>query len=98
MSNRAPYRELTWAGFVGGILVGAILNMGIVFAGMQIGFTIVGSTVGAILGFGLLRGVLRRGSILEVNVFQTIASSVNMANAGVIFTVPVLFLLGLQAR
>ena len=50
------------------------------------------------LGFGILRGILRRGSILEVNVFQTVASSVNMVNAGVIFTVPVLFLLGLQDR
>ena len=76
--------------------MGAILNMGIVFAGMQIGFTIVGSTVGAILGFGILRGILRRGSILEVNVFQTVASSVNTVNSGVIFTVPVLFLLGMQ--
>lgn len=90
------YRELTPVSILGGALVGAILNMGIVFAGMQIGFTIVGSTVGAILGFGLLRGILRRGSILEVNIFQTVASSVNTVNAGVIFTVPVLFLLGLQ--
>jgi len=96
VSARKPYRELTVASFVGGTLVGAILNMGIVFAGMQIGFTIVGSTVGAILGFGILRGVMRRGSILEVNIFQTIASSVNTVNAGVIFTVPVLFLLELQ--
>ena len=67
--------------------------MGIVFAGLQIGFTIVGSTVGAIIGFGILRGILRQGSILEVNVFQTIASSVNTVNSGIIFTIPVLFLL-----
>ena len=96
MSSGGRYRELTPASLVGGVLVGAVLNMGIVFAGMQIGFTIVGSTVGAILGFGILRGILRRGSILEVNVFQTVASSVNTVNSGVIFTVPVLFLLGLQ--
>ncbi len=93
---KGPYRELTLASLVGGTLVGAILNMGIVFAGLQIGFTIIGSTVGAIMGFGILRGVMRRGSILEVNIFQTVASSVNTVNAGVIFTVPVLFLMGLQ--
>ena len=92
------YRELTVASVVGGVLFGAILNMGICFAGLQIGFTIVGSTVAAIIGFGLLRGILRRGSILEVNIFQTVASSVNTVNAGVIFTVPVLFLLGMQDR
>ena len=97
MSPPGKIRELTVASIVGGIAVGAILNMGIVFAGMQIGFTIIGSTVGAILGFGILRGVMRKGSILEVNVFQTVASSVNTVNAGIIFTVPVLFLLDMQA-
>jgi putative OPT family oligopeptide transporter len=83
---------------VSAVIVGAILNMGICYSGLQIGFTIVGSTVAAVLGFGLLRGVLRRGSILEVNIFQTVASSVNTVNAGVIFTVPVLFLLGKEAE
>ncbi|MHC4823243.1 MAG: OPT/YSL family transporter [Planctomycetota bacterium] len=96
MASRPTYRELTPAALIGGVLVGALLNMGIVFAGLQIGFTIVGSTVAAVIGFGILRGILRKGSILEVNIFQTVASSVNTVNAGVIFTVPVLFLLGME--
>ena len=96
MAPRPTYRELTPASLIGGVLVGALLNMGICFAGLQIGFTIVGSTVAAVLGFGILRGILRKGSILEVNIFQTVASSVNTVNAGVIFTVPVLFLLGFE--
>ncbi len=79
-----------------GVLLGAVLNMGICFAGLQIGFTIVGSAVAAVLGFGVLRGILRQGTILEVNVFQTVASAVNTVNAGIIFTFPVLFLMGLQ--
>ncbi|KAA3604867.1 MAG: peptide transporter [Planctomycetota bacterium] len=91
-----PYRELTPASVLGGVVMGLILNMGICYAGLQIGFTIVGSAVAAVLGFGFLRGVLRKGSILEVNIFQTVASSVNTVNAGIIFTVPVLFLLGMQ--
>jgi len=91
-----PYRELTPAALIGGVLVGALLNMGIVYAGLQIGFTIVGSTVAAVVGFGILRGLLGKGSILEVNIFQTVASSVNTVNAGIIFTVPVLFLLGYE--
>ena len=94
MADLKPYRELTPASLIGGILVGALLNMGICYAGLQIGFTIVGSTVAAVIGFGILRGILRQGSILEVNIFQTVASCVNTVNAGVIFTVPVLFLLG----
>ncbi len=96
MQKNGAYRELTWTAVLGGVLIGAVLNMGICYAGMQIGFTIVGSTVAAVIGFGILRGVLRRGSILEVNVFQTVASGVNTVNGGIIFTVPVLFLLGLQ--
>jgi putative OPT family oligopeptide transporter len=83
---------------IGGVLVGALLNVGICFAGLQIGFGIVGSAVAAVLGFGLLRGVLRRGEILEVNIFQTIASGVNIVNSGVIFTLPVLFLMGLEEQ
>ncbi len=96
MTSAKPYRELTPAALIGGIMVGALLNMGIVYAGLQIGFTIVGSTVAAVIGFGVLRGLLGKGSILEVNIFQTVASSVNTVNAGIIFTVPVLFLLGFE--
>ena len=96
VTEARSYRELTPAALIGGVLVGALLNMGIVYAGLQIGFTIVGSTVAAVVGFGILRGILGKGSILEVNIFQTVASSVNTVNAGIIFTVPVLFLLGFE--
>lgn len=96
MAKNGPYRELTFLSVIAAVITGVILNMGISFAGMQIGFTIVGSTVAAVIGFGFLRGVLRRGSILEVNIFQTVASGVNTVNAGIIFTIPVLFLLGMD--
>ncbi len=90
------YRELTFSSIFLAVLVGLVLNAGICFAGLQIGFTIVGSTVAAVMGFGILRGLMRKGSILEVNIFQTVASAVNTVNAGVIFTVPVLFILGMS--
>ncbi len=88
------YREVTLSAIIFGVIVGAIMNMAITYAGLKIGFTIVGSSIAAVLGFGVLRGALRRGSILEVNIGQTIASAVNTPNSGVIFTVPVLFLIG----
>lgn len=90
------YREVTLSAVVFGIVLGAIMNAAITYAGLKIGFTIVGSAIAAVLGFGVLRGILRRGSILETNIAQTIASSVNTTNAGVIFTVPVLLLLGMR--
>jgi len=89
---------MTLLSIVTGVAVGACMNMGICYAGLQIGFTIVGSSVAAILGFGILRGLLRRGTILEVNIFQTVGSCVNTVNAGIIFTVPVMFLMGRQTE
>jgi uncharacterized oligopeptide transporter (OPT) family protein len=89
-----PYREVTLSSILLGVVIGAVMNAAITYAGLKIGFTIVGSAIIAVLGFGVLRGVLRKGSILEVNIAQTIGSAVNTSNAGVIFTVPVLLLLG----
>jgi putative OPT family oligopeptide transporter len=103
VGNQKQYRELTWLSVVLAMAVGAVLNVGICYAGLQIGFTIVGSTVAAVIGFGILRGLIglvakNVGSILEVNIFQTVASAVNTVNAGIIFTVPVLFLLGMEEQ
>jgi len=88
------YPEVSLSTIIFGIVVDVIMNAAITYAGLKIGFTIVGSSIAAVLGFGILRGLLRRGSILEVNVGQTIASAVNGPCSGVIFTVPVLFLIG----
>ncbi|MBW7904739.1 MAG: OPT/YSL family transporter [Phycisphaerae bacterium] len=101
------YREVTFSAIAFGILFGGIMNAAIAYAGLKIGFTIGGSAIAAVVGFGVLRSLLgarflpwargqRRGSILEVNIGQTIASSVNTTNSGVIFTVPVLLLIGHQ--
>jgi putative OPT family oligopeptide transporter len=72
------------------------MNAAITYSGLKIGFTIGGSAIAAVLGWGVLRGILRKGTILENNIAQTVASSVNTSNSGVIFTLPVLFLLGIQ--
>lgn len=92
--QRRRYPEVSLSSVLFGLVVGAIMNAAITYAGLKIGFTIVGSAIIAVLGFGVLRGLLRRGSILEVNITQTMGSAVNTSNAGVIFTVPVLLLLG----
>ena len=93
---QTQYREVTFAAIVLGLIIGAVMNAAITYAGLKIGFTIGGSAIAAVIGFGILRGVLRKGTILETNIVQTIASAVNTPNSGVIFTVPVLILLGFQ--
>lgn len=90
------YREVTLSAILFGIIVGVIMNAAITYAGLKIGFTIGGSAIAAVLGFGVLRGILRRGTVLETNIGQTVASAVNTSNSGVIFTVPVLLLIGYQ--
>ena len=93
-SNSAePYREVTLAAMVVGVLIGVGMTATFTYAGMTLGFSTSGSTVAAILGWGVLRGLLRRGTIVENNIVQTIASSLNTTAGGVVFTVPVLFLL-----
>jgi uncharacterized oligopeptide transporter (OPT) family protein len=88
------YREVTWSAIVLAIVIGVVMNAAITYAGLKIGFTIGGSAIAAVLGFGVLRGLLKKGTILETNIVQTMASAVNTSNSGVIFTVPVLFLIG----
>lgn len=88
------YPEVTITALVFAVVIGVVMNAAITYAGLKIGFTLTGSAIAAVLGFGVLRGVLRRGTILETNIAQTVASAVNTSNSGIIFTVPVLFLLG----
>ena len=87
------YREITVAAIVVGVLIGLLMNASITYAGLKIGFTLAGSAIAAVLGFGILKA-FGRGSIVETNITQTIASAVNTSNSGIIFTFPVLFLLG----
>jgi putative OPT family oligopeptide transporter len=91
---QSRYREVTWSALIFAVIIGVVMNAAITYAGLKIGFTIGGSAIAAVLGFGFLRGVLRKGTILETNIVQTVASAVNTSNSGVIFTVPVLFLIG----
>ncbi|WP_341503809.1 oligopeptide transporter, OPT family [Gallaecimonas sp. GXIMD4217] len=92
--RRGPYPELTWTAVLVGYFLGAIIAVSIAYAALKLGFSIEGSELAAILGFGILRGILNRSSIIENNVVQTIASAVNGASSGLMFSVPALFILG----
>jgi putative OPT family oligopeptide transporter len=89
-----PYPELTWVALIVGWIIGCIIAVSIGYAALILGFSIEGSELAAILGFGILRGMLRRKSIIENNIVQTIASGVNGASSGMMFSVPAIFLLG----
>ncbi len=89
-----PYPELSWPAVIVGWILGVIIAISIGYAALILGFSIEGSELAAILGFGILRGLLRRRSIIENNIAQTVASAVNGASAGMMFSVPAIFILG----
>jgi uncharacterized oligopeptide transporter (OPT) family protein len=93
-----PYRELTFAALALGVVQGIVLNCAFVYAALKLGFSIGGSTVAAITGYALLRGVMKKGTSIENNINQTIASGINTAGTGVVFTLPALFMLDLQSK
>jgi putative OPT family oligopeptide transporter len=88
-----PYREVTWEAIVLGIIQGIILNIAFVYAALKLSFSLGGSTVAAISGYAILRGIMRKGTSIENNINQTIASGINTAGSGVVFTLPALFIL-----
>ncbi len=92
--RRGTYPELTLPGVLVGYVLGGVLAVSIGYASLKLGFSIEGSELAAILGFGILRGVLRRTSIVENNINQSLASAVNAASAGMMFSIPALFILG----
>ena len=92
------YPELTWVAVIVGWILGVIIAVSIGYAALILGFSIEGSELAAILGFGILRGILRRKSIIENNIVQTIASGVNGASSGMMFSVPAIFILGYGDR
>jgi putative OPT family oligopeptide transporter len=99
----AKYREITVGAAALGVALGMLMTAAFVYIGLKLGFTLPGSTVAAIVGFAVLRGVGRKGfkvegcgSIVENNINQTIASGINTASSGVVFTFPALLLLGLH--
>lgn len=94
VTRRGPYPELTVAGVLVGYFLGAIIALSMGYASLKLGFSIEGSELAAILGFGILRGAMRRHSIIENNINQSLASAVNAASAGMVFSLPALFILG----
>ena len=88
-----PYPELSLPALFFGTLQGVVMTASFVYLALKLGVGLGGSTVAAILGFVVLRGALGRKSIVENNINQTVASGINTASSGVVFTLPALFLL-----
>lgn len=84
--------ELTPVSIVVGVLLAVIFGAANAYLGLKVGMTVSASIPAAVLGMGVIRFVMRRSSILESNMVQTIGSAGESLAAGAIFTMPALFL------
>jgi len=88
-------RELTVQSIVLGAIIAAGMCAAMLYLGLRIGMTICASIPAAVISMGILRGMLRRGTILENNIVQTIGSAGESLAAGALFTMPALILAGI---
>lgn len=83
--------ELTVTSIVMGILLAVIFGAANAYLGLRVGMTVSASIPAAVVSMGVIRVILKRDSILESNMVQTIGSAGESLAAGAIFTIPVLF-------
>jgi putative OPT family oligopeptide transporter len=75
-----------------GILLAMVMCAANAYLGLYAGMTVSASIPAAVISMGILRGVFRRGSILENNIVQTMASAGYTTASGIIFTMPALII------
>ncbi len=93
-ASKTNLAELSGSAVALGLLIGVVMTAANTYLGLYAGMTVSASIPAAIVSMGVLRGLLRRGSILENNIVQTMASAGESVAAGVIFTVPALVIAG----
>ena len=84
--------ELTPVSIILGILLAVVFGGANAYLGLRVGMTVSASIPAAVISMGIIRVILRRDSILENNMVQTIGSAGESLAAGAIFTLPALFM------
>lgn len=84
--------EFTITSVIMGIILSVIFGAANAYLGLRVGMTVSASIPAAVISMGVIRILLKKNSVLESNMVQTIGSAGESLAAGAIFTVPVLFL------
>ena len=84
--------EFTLTAVIIGILMAVVFGAANAYIGLRVGMTISASIPAAVISMGIIRGIMKRDSILENNMVQTIGSAGESLAAGAIFTLPALFI------
>ncbi len=84
--------ELTVTSIIIGALLAVLFGGANAYLGLRVGMTVSASIPAAVISMGIIRVILKRDSILENNMVQTIGSAGESVAAGAIFTMPALFM------
>ena len=90
--------EITVASIVMGILLAVVFGAANAYLGLRVGMTVSASIPAAVIAMGVIRIIMRKNSILESNIVQTIGSAGESLAAGAIFTLPALFLWAAEGK
>ncbi len=90
--------EITVTSIIMGIILAVVFGAANAYLGLRVGMTVSASIPAAVIAMGVIRIVMRRNSILESNVVQTIGSAGESLAAGAIFTLPALFLWAAEGK
>ena len=92
ISHDTVLPELTGTSIILGIILAVIFGAANAYLGLKVGMTISASIPAAVMSMGIIRVILKRDSILENNLVQTIGSAGESVAAGAIFTIPAIFI------
>lgn len=84
--------EITVTSIVMGVILAVVFGAANAYLGLRVGMTVSASIPAAVIAMGVIRIIMRRNSILESNLVQTIGSAGESLAAGAIFTLPALFI------
>ena len=84
--------ELTVTSIVMGIILAVVFGAANAYLGLRVGMTVSASIPAAVMSMGVIRMIMKKNSILESNIVQTVGSAGESVAAGAIFTLPALFL------
>lgn len=84
--------EFTVTSVIMGVILAVVFGAANAYLGLRVGMTVSASIPAAVISMGVIRVIMRKDSILESNMVQTIGSAGESLAAGAIFTLPALFL------
>lgn len=91
---KSEIKEFTFLAVSLGIVIGIVMTAANVYLGLYAGMTVSASIPAAVIAMGIFKGVLKKNSVHQSNIVQTMASAGESLAAGIIFTLPALVIVG----